>query len=666
MDKIQKMDDAGGQKEDGRQERKLKVQILEPEETEIKVRIDDKTEARISTPKDVQTNNEKVGKSGKVKLDEKKAKKKTAKSTKTVKTTKATKKATANKSKKNKTQTNKKAKVELKKKGRKRRERKRKGLFILITFSIILAIIIAATISLINFFSKGPREDVKIDFSKATGLYENEIEIELNAEETVLSPIVNIKYTLNGDNPVTAGQVYNGPIKLALNENVAVYPVKAAYCYFNNLCSKIYTETYILSRNPEKEITLDVISITSEHKNLYDYETGIMVPGKTYDDNVASGMDPEKDYVPGNYNNREDEWIREAEVVRLTPEGEVAWNQNVGLQISGGTSAASEVKSFKLVANKKYGYNKLAYSFDDSGTTSIGLAIPKKYNSLRLRVGGQDAGSGNIRAAVASRLAEESGFDGYSATKRAVVYLNGEFYAIVDVEQNFSDSFLEKRFSLPDSDNVEKIKGTEEHVLDEAGIIKLFETDLNITSNREKLEQKVDMDDYLKYYAIELLLNNTDWPQNSYEIWRYAGGEVANNKYTDGRWRFLIYDTDMVYLKQGNLEYFPGIIGDQFEAIMESKNKAQNSTFRSVINSTYYRQKFLAIMRELLGTSFKLSNILEVMEVEQRKIAPAMKLYYSEQDYKEWKRWIELMKEAVSEQDSRIREDLYKYFKVRV
>ncbi|MBQ3352661.1 CotH kinase family protein [Candidatus Saccharibacteria bacterium] len=550
------------------------------------------------------------------------------------------------------------------------KKRYRKWPVVLMAIVAVLAIIFAVLFVLWNI---GPAEDIKVEFSKGTGLYDTDIEVELSSNGAILSPATEIRYTLNGDDPIINGKVYTDSIKLGMSELINVIPIRATYCYVGGKCGEVYESTYILAAEPEKDITLDVVSITVDHKSLYDYETGIFVPGKTYDENIIRGTEQNGEYTAGNYDNRDDEWIRDANVVLLSP-GQmeantnkgILWNQKIGIQVSGGASATSSVKSLKLVANEKYGYEKLAYSFSPSGDSTKGLVVPKKYNSLRLRMGGQDRKSGNIRSSVASRLAEESGFDSYSATKRAIVYLNGKFYGIADVQQNYSNSFLKKRFGLANSDDIVKIKGKEKDVFLEMGLKGLFENDLDVEENREMLELMVDMDDYLMYYALNLLWNNVDWPQNNYEIWKYSGKEVSDNKYSDGRWRFLSYDLDLIYARGENSNFFSGVISDQFEAIMEDKYLGEDSTFPRVMESTYYRNKFIQIMQELMNGPFVTENVLSVIDEEANKIAPAMRLYYGRDGYGEWQDWVNLMKRAATEQNQNIKQDMYTYFKVTI
>ena len=641
--------------------RDIEVEIKGPETTEIEVNFGDKVEAVISVPVRKTKKDGKGSKSSKSSQNTKVSK--MAKSI-DIKNTKAKADDKNRDSKSNKVESprrqaiKQKALVEAKQNPPKKRWKKCVALATILIF--VVAVLLMATLGVFWWCKAGPSEEIEITFSKKTGLYTDSQEIELATSDAIISPVTMIKYTLDGDDPETAGVVYDGPIRLELLENVKVYPVKAAYCYIGGRCGKVFSETYILTDNPEEDITLDIISITSDHDGLYDYEKGILTRGKVYDESKAK-LEGTDDYIWGNYNMRTDEWIRDAQVVRIDPEGEVLWNQDIGIQVSGKTVVTAPVKALKLVANEKYGYSKLAYDFGESGSSTTGLNVVKKYNSLRLSAGGQDRDKANIRSSVTSRLAEESGFDGYSATKRAVAYLNGEYYGIMNMQQNYSDSFLKKRFGLSNSDAIEKIKGAEVEVFEAAGVSGLFEEDLEQEENRKKLEESIDMDSYLKYYAIQILWNNVDWPGNNFEIWRYIGGENPDNRYSDGKWRFLIYDTDLVW---GNETFYVSDKKDHLASLMEGEYSGEGSTFKKVIESSYYRNKFLQIVEELREGPFKTGNIIEIIDEEAEKIAPAMQLYSDEEGYEDWEGWVRLLKDAVYESQEMLASGFYKYFKV--
>lgn len=520
-------------------------------------------------------------------------------------------------------------------------------------------------VSMVLHYLAGPGDLWGVNYNYDSGFFSDSIDVELYADGPLVPKLTKLRYTLNGDDPSVSGKVYDEPIRLEKKDDISVYTITAAFCYARMKCGTPVTKTYVLGDNLSDDVDLDFISITSARKNLYDYDTGIMVKGKTYDDNVASGKYNGRLMVPGNYSQRGDEWVRDAHVTMLgAGTGEVLLDTDLGIAISGNTSAALPVKSIKLAANKKYGYEKFVFDFGGSGTLNSDLAKLEKYNSIRLRSGAQDQTYGNIRSSVVSRLAEQAGFPGCTATKRVIVYLNGKYYGIFDAQQNYSDSFLTKRFNLNESDMIIKAKGAELSALKDAGLMDLFNADLNDRENKEKLEAKVDMDDYLRYYALEILWNNTDWPQNSFEMWRYTGTADRKNKYSDGRFRFLVYDTDLTYQTEQSHVYFKYSNGDTFESIMENRARAKGSTLVNVLKSDYYREKFIDILREYINGALRTENVLSVIESEANVIDRQMRVNYSEARYDIWREQIDLMKKAASERNDAIKIDIKKYFNV--
>lgn len=500
-----------------------------------------------------------------------------------------------------------------------------------------------------------------LTFSEDSGFYGESISVSLNKNVEVPGS-ARIYYTLDGDDPTEDKKAYTAPIYLRKKDAVNVYPLKAVV-FYDGEYSEIYEKTYVLCGDPENELDVDVVSVTSDRENLYDYETGIMVPGKTYDDFAEENGD-KGGYIRGNYNNRGEEWIRSAHVAIFSPEGDLAVDQNIGLGISGGTSPRFDVKSLKLCADDIYDeeHDKLRYDLTNRELKTAPYSFVNEYKSIRLRSGSQDMEYGNIRSAVVSRLAQLSGSDHCTATKRCVVYLNGEYYGLFDMQQNYSDSYLANRFGLDAPEDIEKIKGLESDVFSEAGVSEYFDMDLNDADNRRILERYVDMDNYLFYCAIHILCNNTDWPENNFEMWRYKGKYDAGNKYSDGRYRFLIYDTDLVFSTELFPEFFQGSTGDIFVSLMERINYVSKSSFSNVMKSVYYRDKLVVYIQDMLNTSFSEESIMKVIREEDEKIAKLRELFYDDEFVENAELYVKEIMKAAKSRPYEMEDNFGRYF----
>lgn len=491
-----------------------------------------------------------------------------------------------------------------------------------------------------------------ITFSEESGFYDETVTVSLTKNVEVPAS-ASIFYTLDGNDPTVEDMRYTGSIHLDKKKDLMVYPLKAVV-YYEGEYSEIYEKTFVVCDDVSNELDIDIVSITCDRSNLYDYKTGIFAKGKTYNENYAK--DKDAGYIAGNYNNRGEEWIRNAHAAIFDSEGTLALEQNIGLGVSGGTSAAYDVKSLKIYADNKYDkeFDKFNYNLNSEDLQCASYSFVNEYNSIRLRAGSQDMNFGNIRSAVVSRLAQLSGSDNCTATKRCVVYLNGKYYGIFDMQQNYSNSYLANRFGLENSDYIERLKGNEEITFGMAEITDYFNLDLNIENNRQMLEQYVDMDNYLLYYAINVLCNNTDWPNNNFEMWRYTGEYEGNNQYSDGRYRFLIYDTDMTFNTELSVQFFEGSKSDTFIALMDRIYRASGSMFFNVMASEYYRNKFVTIVCDLLNTSFSIENITKLIREENDKIDKARKVYHDEEFIKNSRFYIDQIMEAAKKRPNEI------------
>ena len=505
--------------------------------------------------------------------------------------------------------------------------------FVFFLFLFFVAIIGLIVVFIVRYSGFG-----EIIFSHKNGFYDEDIIVKIDVADKIFGKRGSIQYNMNGDDLNDTYELYKNGIKLSKpDKGYELYSITARVCYKEG-CSDRKVGTYVLGDDLKNDITIDVININSSQKNLYDYYTGIMVGGRTFDLNEQSASLDDW-YVGGNYNNRGKKWMRDAYINMFDTSGGEIWDQDCFIEVSGGTSASYAVKSLKV---------------------TLPLQEQNKngdFVTFRLRSGSQDQFTGNIRSSIVSRLVEQSRFDIGTTTKRVVVFLNGDYYGIFDMQQNFSDAYLMEKYGLEKKKYLKKARGSEKGVLGSLGVSEDLWENLNTAEARTSLEEKVDMDNYLKYYATQILINNTDWPMNNYEAWKYDGKK--NDEYgKDGKVRFLLYDTDLVYYTEGNIEWFDGAIGDIFDYLMEGKYNGSDSTFRKVMDSDYYRDKFINLVESLLDGVYSSENVLMIVNEEAEKIEHQVRLFSNEDEYLKWMNDIELLKKAASEREGSLREKI--------
>ncbi len=449
-------------------------------------------------------------------------------------------------------------------------------------------------------------EGSAITASRETGFYGEPIRVSLRLNMEVPDG-ARIRYTLNGDDPSGKSEAYLQEIEIGGSEDgPSVVPLKARIFYQDEV-SPTYSWTYVITRDEEQKFSIPVISITSPYRGLYSYEQGILADGLT---KSMANVTGNSGTLSGNYFQKGDQWIRGGRVTMFSPEGGVLLDQNIGLSVSGGFSRTWEKKSFKIKAGAPYDMENDKFRLDIfQDTDSDELSYVNEFTNLKLRC--SEHWSRAFSGELGKILAAESGFDGYQYSKPAILFLNGQYYSLVDLMPSFSDSYISRRFSVGQSEFIEKFKKSEAGVLEKTGVLPLFQSDLTDEKNRELLEERVDMDNYLLYYAIEVLFNNTDWPRNNYEAWRSSVKEPGNAA-SDGRLRFLLYDLDFMYSRDRVSEKERGT--DTFRNLMDREFYGGSSEFSNVMRSKEYRDRFVTIVTDLLNSSFDASHVRTLME----------------------------------------------------
>lgn len=326
-------------------------------------------------------------------------------------------------------------------------------------------------------------------------------------------------------------------------------------------------------------IPLSVMSISVAYEDLFDYETGIYVKGKVFDDALAEYINANpyasantmKDLarrLPANYSQKGKGWEREAHVDYFETDGtalECMLQQDCGIRIQGNYSRSDLMKSFRLYARADYGKKNFKYPFFEDAKDDAGEVIDK-YKKLVLRNGGNYAFSGTKYNDTywQSMLAD---LDCETQSSRAcVVYIDGEYWGLYVLQQDYDDNYFEVTHGV-NKDSVVVYKASDAEVdaeygykLDEGNLPDnvtntdyFYEDLLEFFSKHTHLKKEEDYQEFIKlvdpqsvmdYFAVNVWVNNKwDWPGKNWSMWKST--EVnPENSYADGRWRFCYYDMD--------------------------------------------------------------------------------------------------------------------------
>lgn len=446
-----------------------------------------------------------------------------------------------------------------------------------------------------------------------------------------------IYYTLDGSIPGFESGFYEDPIAFTATDEVRSCVLRArSYDESTGEWGDLFTRTYFYADSMEtlkERFSTYIVCLTSDPYNLYDYEYGIMVEGKIRDEYVNS---PEyisgKLTQPANFTQQGRDWERDAFVEILSPDGERLIAQDAGMRIFGHASRQYYYKSFKLYARKAYGNDTFAYPFFADNTHGADQKVQDVYQRLVIRAHGFDKSVTLFREELFQTLCSQiEGIDSKSVAP-ASVWLNGGYYNFEWLQEVYDDTYMEENYGLMqegdyyqklalrankltlsiakgktdsgDEDEEETV-GTEEAEAvvettdrtpeeeqaskDYHKMAEYAEKDLTDDETFAELEQLVDIDNMIQYFAIETYIANWDWPLNNIKLYRYySQNNVYGTGRQDGRWRYLYYDMEAGF----NIYNEEPEDWLDIETVME-----QNPLFGAVMKRPDMQQKFAEYMK---------------------------------------------------------------------
>ncbi len=472
-----------------------------------------------------------------------------------------------------------------------------------------------------------------VGFSLDSGFYEKTQKVALtcNVEGA------RIYYTLDGSTPNEASTLYNKEITvsrklytqnvLAAQTDISVsnnyipdFPVDKctvirAIAYLpDGTTTPVAHASYFVGLDRDKYGDLPIISLITDFDNLYDYETGIYVLGKTHDEWLAE--DPSRAYLDGwqhtgNYSNRGREWEREISVEFITADGTPGFKQNMGVRIMGGASRNQPQKSLKLYAREEYGAKNLKYELIPENYNIAGELIDK-YKTFVLRVGGNDADFARLRDPFLQTMVKDARFETQQSTP-CIAFLNGEYWGMYTLNEDYTDNHFENNYGI-DNNNIVLIKrgeleeGTEDDMsLYHDMFLYITQNDMSDPAMYEGACDLIDIGSFADYFAFQLYIYNEDgiFQDNNWRMWRVRNADMAT-EYSDGRWRFASYDNDF------STGIYSGADSANFDnvssAVVQSTSKEKEDNIkhyrpvellRSLLKNDSFREEFILALCDM-------------------------------------------------------------------
>ena len=285
----------------------------------------------------------------------------------------------------------------------------------------------------------------------------------------------------------------------------------------------------------------------------------------------------------------------------MTPEGQMLFNQDVNIKVSGGWTRSQRFRSFKLKAGKVFdGQNRFDYPF-----------FPQKpyirSKTLLLRNGGNDIWVHNARFMdpALETIIQRSGIDlDVQSYQPVIEYVNGELRGVLNMREPNNDDFAYANWGYDD----EELDAFENMVMkngNDSVLNRIFElaSKTNDAGAYDELKTMLDIDEFTNYMAATMFLDNDDWPNNNIKAYRSQH---------DGRYRFVSFDLDYAFA----LRNFNKHNDDPFAYFLEFKsantvsgegnyNKAIVNLLLNLMGHDEFRRRFIDTFCIMAGSVFE-------------------------------------------------------------
>ena len=484
------------------------------------------------------------------------------------------------------------------------------------------------------------------EFSLESGYYETgkSVSIQVPSGTTVY-------YTTDGTVPTASSQKYTSPFtlsdvssnanKLSAEKNISTYGynppsspvdkaniIRAVAVDAQGRVSDVITRTYFVGKtNSGYYKDMKVVSLVTDPDNLFNYDTGIYVLGKHYDEDNSTGGEqggmPGFPGIPGwggaggfkqawemaaNYTQSGKAWERPA-TMTVFDKGNKVLDQNVGIRIKGGASRHNAQKSFNVYARLDYGAPEMTYDFFDGTSVKAknGKAL-KSYTNISLRDGGNDNNNAIFRDSLNQSLVADRDC-AHQALSECIVFIDGEFWGIYQICEKLNDTYISDHYGVKKSD-VAMIKEGELEEGSDADLQdwnSLVQGAANGSMSYAQVCEKIDIQSFMDYFAAQIYWSNQDWPKRNTASWR-SNTVDSTNPYADGKWRMIFFDTEYgqgLYNSQNTTASY-----DNFTRLAQDDSDL-SKMFTALLKNDQFAKDFARTMMDMANYNFEPSRVAE-------------------------------------------------------
>ncbi len=416
-------------------------------------------------------------------------------------------------------------------------------------------------------------------FTLETGFYSGTqvIGIETVSENT------EIRYTVDSSVPTENSNLYSGPISVDTSVVIRAIAVGDDFAP-----SPVSTNTYLF----EEAHSLPVVSFVMEPDSLWDEEVGMYTFGDPAD------YEDEWPYFGANF---WEEFQYPAHIEYMDTDGSIEFEMDAGAEIGGNFSQAFNKKSFILNNNEKYGIDRLEYELFEENDY-------EEYDGFGLRAGAEERSRllNELMYAVNQKWNHKNDMQ---ANRPVILYLNGEYWGIYNIQERKNDDFVESRYGFEDIDMISDYDEAKDgdFVAYYDMVDTIVELDASTNEFYEYIDSNINLESFTDHWIYQVYTSHGD--PNNLRYWKPRNVE--------GKWHFISHDFDWWQ----NLGRDPSEYLAKFSFYLETGTYDFWILGKMMENPTY-QEYFLKRLADMMNTAFRPENVLAMIDSIDTAIEP--------------------------------------------